>query len=125
LLICVKFVDELVKQGADGGRKAANLVVSAVKKDLQACDALPHHLQIMVGVYANAKGLARTYTDQGLVPDQDTVFEFISGFNMGDALCNYVDSGDGKETADHKIHGTLVMHLRRGRRLTLIKLLAE
>jgi hypothetical protein len=59
---------------------------------------------VVVRVYANVRGLAKTYRDNGILPDL-RFDDFVRGFNMGDVMCDYVDAGNGKECADEKVKG--------------------
>jgi hypothetical protein len=95
-----------VKEGADGGKRAASLLKQAVEEELRACDpSATHHVQVVVRVYANMKGLTKTYKEMDLLPQSTTFEEFVRGFNMGDVMCDYVDAGNGKECSDAKVKG--------------------
>ncbi|KAK1624355.1 hypothetical protein BDP81DRAFT_437487 [Colletotrichum phormii] len=101
---CMPFLDDLVEQGLEGGKKAASLLRLATFDELNAVDpCLPHHLQVSVRVYANVKGLAKTYTEAGIIPHPSVLDEFIRGFNMKNRMCDFVDAGNGKECADEKL----------------------
>ncbi|KAL6863275.1 hypothetical protein ACO1O0_003522 [Amphichorda felina] len=107
-----KFQDELVKQGMDGGKKAAGLLKQAVEEKLKATSAASvHHLQVIVRVYANMKGLDKTYKELQILPEFTTIDEFVRGFNMGYSMCDYVDAGNGKECSDEKVKATFKLHL--------------
>jgi hypothetical protein len=95
-----------VKEGADGGKRAASLLKQAVEEELRACDpSAVHHVQVVVRVYANMKGLTKTYKEMDFLPQSTTFEEFVRGFNMGDVMCDYVDAGNGKECSDAKVKG--------------------
>jgi hypothetical protein len=64
-----------------------------------------HYVQVIVRVYANVKGLAKTYKDMEFLPESASFDEFVRGFNMGDAMCDYVEAGNGKECSDEKVKG--------------------
>ncbi|KAI4636882.1 hypothetical protein J4E93_010898 [Alternaria ventricosa] len=101
---CMPFNDDLVKSGLEGGKRAAGLLKQAVDGELRS--SLPdvaRHVQITIRVYANMKGLAKTYKDAEIVPQVASFDEFVRGFNMGDPMCDYVDAGNGKECSDEKI----------------------
>ncbi|KAI4619124.1 uncharacterized protein J4E87_007711 [Alternaria ethzedia] len=99
-----KFNDDLVKAGLDGGKRAARLLKQAVEEELRSSPpALAHHIQVVIRVYANMKGLAKTYKDAEILPQLASLDEFVRGFNMGDPMCDYVDAGNGKECSDEKI----------------------
>ncbi len=94
-------------QGLDGGNTTASLLKQAVERELKsAAPATSHHLKVIIRVYANVKGLAKTYREMEVLSEA-TFDEFIRGFNMGDVMCDYVDAGNGKECADEKVKGML------------------
>ncbi|KAH7303523.1 hypothetical protein B0I35DRAFT_446544 [Stachybotrys elegans] len=108
---CMPFQDELVTQGLDGGKKTAHLLKQAVQTELQySVPAVAPHLQVVIRVYASVRGLAKTYKEREIL--SESVFtEFIRGFNMGNATCDYIDAGDGKECSDKKVEATFQLHL--------------
>lgn len=113
LLMDVQFKDDLIKLGLEGGKKAAQLLKQAVEQLLKSSDssaAPTHHLQVIIRVYANLKGLSGTYNDMEVLSEH-TFSEFVSGFNMGDVLCDYVDAGSGKECSDEKVKAIFRFHL--------------
>ena len=101
----MQFKNELIKQGLEGGKKTASLLKQAVKDELgSSVPTAAHPLQVLIRVYANMKGLAKTYKEMEIVPEV-TFEDFVRGFNMADPLCDYIDAGDGKECADVKVNG--------------------
>lgn len=71
---------------------------------MRTADSTPiHHLQVVIRVYANIKGLAKTYKQVGVLSDASLFDEFVRGVNMGYSLCDYVDAGTGKECSDEKV----------------------
>ena len=96
-----------MKAGLEGGKRAAGLLKQAVEEELRSSPpALAHHIQVVIRVYANMKGLAKTYKDAEILPQLASLDEFVRGFNMGDPMCDYIDAGNGKECSDEKIKGT-------------------
>lgn len=90
----------------DGGKRTASLLKQAVEEELQfSAPSTAHHVQVIIRVYANVKGLAKTYKEIGILPQSESFDEFVRGFNMGDAMCDYVDAGNGKECSDEKVKG--------------------
>lgn len=63
----------------------------------------------MIRVYANTRGLAKTYKESGILGQTAFLEDFIRGFNMGDAMCDFVDAGTGKECSDEKVKGALLI----------------
>ena len=95
-----------MKAGLEGGKRAAGLLKQAVEEDLRSSlPAVKHHIQVVIRVYANMKGLAKTYKDAEVLPQVASFDDFVRGFNMGDPMCDYVDAGNGKECSDEKIKG--------------------
>lgn len=114
LTMC-KFLDELVEGRVEGGQIAVGRLKQAVLERLRSSDPnLPHHLKVVVRVYANLRGLAKAYVDTEVLKDRDDLDQFVRGFNMGDQLCDFVDAGNGKECADEKVKGN--PHLDRPRK---------
>lgn len=107
----MQFLDDLVQQGLEGGKKASSFLEQAVASELKSVDqSLPHHLRVVVRVFANLKGLAMTYTEMGTIHNPDVLYEFVRGFNMTNAMCDFVDAGNGKECADEKLKGDSGFH---------------
>ena len=107
----MQFKDELVKQSMDGGKKTASLLKQAIEEELQS--SLPttaHRFQVVVRVYANVKGLAKTYKEMEILPEFASFDDFIRGFNMGNVMCDYGDAGNGKDiqTRKSKVGRTLL-----------------
>lgn len=80
-------------------KRAANKYVDGLDADL------PPGVKTIVRVFANVKGLAKTYRDAGIIDDVYGLDAFISGFNMADPLCEIVNAGVRKECADEKLRG--------------------
>jgi hypothetical protein len=86
--------------------RAATLLRQAVEEDLKSSVShAAHPLQLVVRVYANVRGLASAYVKAGILSDPTTLDDFIRGFNMNNAFCDFVDAGNGKECADEKVKG--------------------
>ncbi|KAI5460831.1 hypothetical protein BGZ63DRAFT_358947 [Mariannaea sp. PMI_226] len=108
---CMPFKDELVKQGLEGGKKTASLLKQAVEEKLRSSGVVTaHHLQVIIRVYANVKGLVKKYKEMEVLTET-TFDEFVRGFNIGDVMCDYVDAGNGKECSDEKVKATVRFNL--------------
>lgn len=104
----------------DGGKRAASLLKQRVGETLRSWDSnTPHHLQVVVRVYANFKGLARVYKEMDSPLHDVPIDEFVRGFNMADDVCDYIDAGNGKECSDEKVKGNLLSPLLYATHLTL------
>ncbi|KAK4075231.1 hypothetical protein Purlil1_12721 [Purpureocillium lilacinum] len=109
---CMPFKDELVRKGFIGGKETASKLVHAVKEGAKSLfPTIAPYLQVIVRVYANAKGLASAYDKASLSDESLSLDDFIRGFNMGNALCDYVDAGDGKECSDEKVKAIFRLHI--------------
>ncbi|PGH06284.1 hypothetical protein GX51_02481 [Blastomyces parvus] len=107
----MNFLDEFVTQGESGGQEAARLLIQQVSKYVQTeLTDPPPHFSVVVRVYANFKGLRRTYQEAHILDDEDEFELFVRGFNMGHPLCDFVDAGAGKECSDDKIREIFKLH---------------
>ncbi|KAM0427017.1 hypothetical protein ACHAPT_007915 [Fusarium lateritium] len=99
------FLEELVAQGLEGGKKAAYALRTAVT-DL--CNQSPERLnglEIVCRVVANVSGLSKALCRDGCIDDVSTFKEFTLGFTQAKASFDFIDVGYGKERADSKIRG--------------------
>ena len=97
----------MVKQGIAGGDEAAKLLRQAVFNYLRYEEDFKHDHKIVIRVYANLRGLSKTYADKGILPNIAAFSEFVLGFNKAHPLCDFIDAGNHKEAADTKLKGTL------------------
>ncbi|KAL1310806.1 hypothetical protein AAFC00_001046 [Neodothiora populina] len=98
------FEDALIKSGADGGVRAANLLDAVVKEKLLELGHTALDFTIMVRIYANLAGLSRTLARAGVAGNEArSIAPFVAGFNRARDLFDFVDVGEEKETADFKI----------------------
>ncbi|KAF2107818.1 CCCH zinc finger DNA binding protein [Lophiotrema nucula] len=101
---CMNFVDDLIKAGEDGGRQAARQLIAGVTEYLRTnYPTIPVNVRIVVRVYANLQGLAKAYRDGQVLSNPADLGAFVNGFNKENALCDFVNAGDGKECADEKL----------------------
>lgn len=103
----IKFKDHLIKAGAEGGVTAANLLSDYVKDYLQSNLAgNADQCRIMVRIYSNLLGLSKSLARVGLAGHEArSISSFTSSFTRSEDLFDYIDAGDKKEGADHKIRG--------------------
>jgi hypothetical protein len=100
------FHESLIKAGAEGGRRAAQLLDESVKFSLRGKGL--EHCDIMVRIYANVAGLSKALSKAGLGGhDSRSLAPFIASFNRSYGLYDFVDAGDMKENADFKLRSTL------------------
>ncbi|KAL8869529.1 MAG: hypothetical protein Q9174_004206 [Haloplaca sp. 1 TL-2023] len=100
------FDDNLIKQGAFGGGEAANRLLDNIKRHVQQYDGAIHW-KIIIRIYANLEGLLKKYAYIGFVEEERSLRQFVSGFTQSQPLFDFVDVGQGKERADHKIREQL------------------
>ncbi|PGH34035.1 hypothetical protein GX50_03182 [[Emmonsia] crescens] len=107
----MNFLDEFVEHGESGGQEAARLLIHHVSEYIQneLTDLRPD-LPVVVRVYANLKGLRRTYQEAQILDDENEFELFVRGFNMGHPMCDFVDAGAGKECSDEKIRETFKLN---------------
>jgi len=98
-------LNELVRRGVSGGDEAAKLLRQAVFDYLRYDEEFKHDHKIVIRVYANIRGLSKTYADKGVLPNTAAFSEFVLGFNKAHPLCEFVDAGNHKEAADTKLKG--------------------
>lgn len=103
-LHALQFNTDLIQQGLDGGKKAANALRNAV---LEQCCDLSEDTEVIAKVCANITGLGKAMKRDGCLENPDDLRDFTLGFTQGKASFDFVDVGHGKERADSKIKGTL------------------
>ncbi|RDL35457.1 Uncharacterized protein BP5553_07388 [Venustampulla echinocandica] len=102
------FSENLVRQGREGGKEAANALRNTV---LENCE-FAEEIEVMAKVCANVTGLSKAMLRDGFLDSGDDLREFTLGFTQGKASFDFVDVGHGKERADSKIKECLRWHLR-------------
>lgn len=107
-LNAAQFNVDLVQQGLDGGKKAANTLRNAV---LEQCGDLSEDTEVIAKVFANITGLAKAMKRDGCLENPEDLRDFTLGFTQGKASFDFVDVGHGKERADSKIKGTPYLNL--------------
>lgn len=81
-------------------------MLQTVKEDLASQNPLTaHQMQVVVRIYADMQALAKAYKEMSILPSAAIFREFVRGFNAGDALCDYLDTGDEKGCSDDKMQG--------------------
>ncbi|OAA54943.1 CCCH zinc finger DNA binding protein [Cordyceps fumosorosea ARSEF 2679] len=100
-----KFQDSLIRQGAEGGKKAAQALRSSVAR--QWTDK-GQETRIVAKVVANSAGLARTLNSHEFR-------DFAVGFSQAHTAFDFVDVGGGRERrAEPKIRDNTLWHLQNG-----------
>ncbi|RYO81803.1 hypothetical protein DL766_007136 [Monosporascus sp. MC13-8B] len=104
----LKFREEFMRQGLEGGKKAANALRQAIALGCRDAD----ETEIIAKVVANLNGLSKAMKRDGCVDSENDVKEFMLGFTQAKASFDFVDVGHGKERADSKIRETTRWNLR-------------
>ncbi|KAF4212317.1 hypothetical protein CNMCM5878_001420 [Aspergillus fumigatiaffinis] len=100
----MNFHGNLVKDGKHGGLEAARLLTQAVQDHIQKVDPeAPPNISCKIRVFANVEGLTGAYRNNNILSAGESLTSFIQGFNQENALCDFVDAGNGKECADVKL----------------------
>ncbi|KAH0360493.1 hypothetical protein KCU65_g9384, partial [Aureobasidium melanogenum] len=98
------FEDSLIKGGAEGGIRAANLLHDTIQDRLSRRGHEYENCKVMVRAYTNLAGLSKTLARAGLVGHEArSLSPFCSNFTRAHDLFDFVDAGDKKENADNKI----------------------
>ncbi|KAK4133078.1 hypothetical protein BT67DRAFT_383101 [Trichocladium antarcticum] len=104
----VIFKEDFIKQGVEGGKKAAYALRSAI---LGECGVHASGLEVIAKVYANLAGLCRAMRRDGCLDSETRLKDFTLGFTQAKASFDFVDVGHGKERADNKVKETTKWHL--------------
>ncbi|EMR72164.1 putative ccch zinc finger dna binding protein [Eutypa lata UCREL1] len=97
----IQFKEEYVKQGLEGGKRAANALRQAIAQQCREAD----NTEIIAKIVANLNGLGKAMKRDGSVNNENDLKEFMQGFTQAKASFDFVDVGHGKERADSKIKG--------------------
>jgi hypothetical protein len=102
------FKDAFLQDAAkSGGSDAASHLDNEIQNYLRANSLIPNsaEIEVMVNVYANKLGLARTLFDAGMIDHLNAFETFFQSFTRGKSLFHFIDCGPGKERADAKLRG--------------------
>ncbi|KAF7558347.1 hypothetical protein G7046_g5808 [Stylonectria norvegica] len=103
------FQEHLIKQGLEGGKKAAYALRTAVSAQ---CGKHASEMEIVAKVVANVAGLGRAMCRDGSLDNMQDLKEFTLGFTQAKASFDFIDVGYGKERADSKIKELTRWNLR-------------
>lgn len=104
----LQFKEEYVKQGLEGGKKAAY----ALRQEVSERTGNADDTEIIAKVVANMAGLSKAMKRDGAVDSESDVRDFMLGFTQAKASFDFVDVGYGKERADSKIKEATRWNLR-------------
>ncbi|KIW35376.1 uncharacterized protein PV07_02074 [Cladophialophora immunda] len=92
-----------------GGSKAANELYNQVINHLKAAEALPGtnpDCDVLLNIYANKQGLARTLVAADYLAHPSQIDSFFCSFTQSRSLFHFIDCGPGKERVDAKLRDT-------------------
>ena len=92
-----------------GGRDAADEVHSKIKDYAKNLKLDAENTDITVRAYADLKSLRSACVRNGKMRESSSMSLFTHGFNQRQALFDFVDVGLGKEAADNKVRGMLIL----------------
>jgi len=96
-----KFNDRYFHE-TDGGAAAARELVMAIQSQIGA------PIPILVNVYANRQGLAKTLYEADSIQSKDHLDYFFCTCSQSLPLFHFIDCGHGKERADAKLRGKFI-----------------
>ncbi|EXJ92477.1 hypothetical protein A1O3_01028 [Capronia epimyces CBS 606.96] len=106
------FLDEFVSRGLEGGEDAGKHLRTAVLDYYKTHAKYHADDRIVMRIYANSKGLGRTYKAAKIIPDEAVFDQFMIGFNRSHPLSDFVDAGHHKEAADSKLKANFELYYR-------------
>lgn len=101
------FKNAFIKQGIEGGKKAAYALRSIIANECGEED-----VEVVCNVYANLAGLSKAMKRDGSLELEADMKDFSLGFTQAKASFDFIDVGHGKERADSKIKEGTRWHLR-------------
>jgi HPt (histidine-containing phosphotransfer) domain-containing protein len=100
------FQDALLQAaGGDGGSEAASRLYHAIRSHVASLYSNSGNWPIMVHVYLSLDKLAGKLAQVGLLRTPSELRSFAQRFCVNQPLFSFIDVGQGKERADHKIKG--------------------
>lgn len=103
-----QFQDLLLQAAAaDGGSEAASRLNHAIRDHIASLYTNSDNWPIMVQVYLSLDKLGIKLAQVGLLHSPQDIRTFAQRFSVNQPLFSFIDVGQGKERADHKIKGDL------------------
>jgi hypothetical protein len=111
-----QFLEDLVRDGAEGGRRAAFELYTAVQNYIEReAHDIPLEARIVCRIYANVDKLRGTFVRSGIVEHASLVDDFVHGFTSASSkkttMFDFIDVGAGADSVNEKMIG---MSLLRG-----------
>ena len=102
----LKFREEFIKNGIEGGRHAAK----ELRKSVASICVYPNETETMVKVIANMSLLNKLLRTNGVVDTDNDLREFAIGFNQSIAAFDFMDIGYSMERSLSKIKGASILN---------------
>ncbi|KAL7624521.1 hypothetical protein AAE478_006086 [Parahypoxylon ruwenzoriense] len=102
------FREHFIKEGAEGGRMAAEELHEATLKKF----SYEEDVEVVIKVVASVANFSHAFKQGGYVDKEAKVLDFIAGFNQFRASFDFVDVGVDKEQVALKIRDSTRFHLR-------------
>ncbi|KAJ4372575.1 hypothetical protein N0V86_007935 [Didymella sp. IMI 355093] len=100
------FLNENVRDGEAGGRRAASQLDTAVRVWIEnEAKEVPLTSRVICRIYANVRGLGEVLVRTGGIAAVEDFEDFVRGFTRAKTLFDFIDVGAGKDRADEKIIG--------------------
>ena len=96
-------------RGAKGGERAVDKLLSGVQSYLSERFPDSDNWAIFVKAYANVEGLAQALVRTGRINCTAEFRLFVTEFTSRLGFCDFVDVGFGKERADNKVKGEVII----------------
>jgi hypothetical protein len=103
------FQEHWIRQGIEGGKKAAYALKAAVASQ---CGPQKDTVEVVAKVVANLTGLTGAMQRHGCISHPNELKDFTLGFTQAKASFDFIDVGKGKERADSKIKESTRWHLQ-------------
>ena len=91
--------------GVGGGERAVDKLRTEAQRYLGKEFESSSDCRVVVKAYANVEGLAQFLVKEGKLHSTAEFRSFVKEFTNRHPLCDFVDVGQGKELADHKVKG--------------------
>ncbi|KAK6426666.1 hypothetical protein LTR95_016099 [Oleoguttula sp. CCFEE 5521] len=96
------FDNDLISGGADGGKRAAQLLNQAVLDSLRNIGL--EHCRVAVRIYANVSAFSKGLSRLRLAgPEKRSIAPFVANFNASNDLFDFIDAGELEGSAASKI----------------------
>lgn len=84
-------------------------------KLLRVEESFQPHWKVIIRLYANMSKLGEAYVKSGVIQNALAWQNFVQAFNKEAPLCEFVDAGGDKESADTRVKGeSITTVLKRG-----------